>query len=222
MPPKAPNRRGRSAKAALSREAVLEAALTVVRQEGLRALSMRRLAAELDTGAASLYVYFANRDELVAATFDQVVGTVETEPADPERWREQTVDLLVRSREVMERHPGIALVAVAAIPTGDNAMRGADALMGYLRAGGFSDSAVAWAADVLFLYVTAAALENTVRADDGHNVRDEMSERFTNLSAEEYPTLAALGPALVSGEGEDRFRFGLELMLNGLAHTRAG
>ena len=87
------SRRDRPAKPALSREAIVDAALAIVRAEGIDALTMRRLAQTLDTGPASLYVYVANRDELWDLVFDEAIGSIETEPTDPARWREQVHDL---------------------------------------------------------------------------------------------------------------------------------
>src|SRR4051794_14333618 len=63
-PPAPRSRRERPAKPPLSREAIVAAALDIARTEGVEALSMRRVAQALDTGAASLYVYVADRREL--------------------------------------------------------------------------------------------------------------------------------------------------------------
>src|SRR3984957_2935756 len=68
--------RARPAKAPLSESAIVDVALAITRAEGLDAVTMRRVAAELDTGAASLYVYVRNRDELLRAMLDRVAGTV--------------------------------------------------------------------------------------------------------------------------------------------------
>src|SRR3954451_22270271 len=104
-----PSTRDRPAKAPLSREAVIEAGLGVLRAEGLDRVTMRRVAEALDTGAASLYVYVSNRQDLLDQVFDAVVGEVDlgAEP-DPGRWREQLVELLTDMRKVMDRYPGIA------------------------------------------------------------------------------------------------------------------
>jgi len=87
-PPAPRSRRERPAKPPLSRDAIVAAALEIARTEGIEALSMRRVAQALDTGAASLYVYVADRDELHALVFDAAIGTIEIEPTDPARWRE--------------------------------------------------------------------------------------------------------------------------------------
>ena len=86
--PMARSTRDRPAKAPLSREAVVDAGLSVLRRAGLDAVTMRAVAAELDTGAASLYVYVANRDELLNQMFDAVASEVDLGPEpDPACWR---------------------------------------------------------------------------------------------------------------------------------------
>src|ERR687885_131187 len=115
--------RDRPAKSPLSVDAVIDAGLRVLRKEGIDAVTMRRVAAELDTGPASLYVYVENRQDLLNKMFDTVAGEVDiSEPPDPKRWREQLVELVTRIRDAMDRHPGIARVPLANIPTGPNAM----------------------------------------------------------------------------------------------------
>src|SRR5437868_7678511 len=103
--------RDRPAKAPLSRDAVIDAGLRILRAEGIDAVTMRRVASELDTGAASLYVYVENREDLLNQMFDAVVGEVDlADEPDPRRWREQLVAILTASRDAMDRHPGIARV----------------------------------------------------------------------------------------------------------------
>jgi len=68
--------RDRPAKAPLSEEAIVDAALAILKAEGLEAVSMRRVAAALDTGAGSLYVYVDGRDGLLEAMFDRIIAAV--------------------------------------------------------------------------------------------------------------------------------------------------
>ena len=60
------SRRNRPAKAPLSRDLIVSTALEILERDGLSGLSLRRIATALDTGAASLYVYLANLNELHA------------------------------------------------------------------------------------------------------------------------------------------------------------
>ena len=100
--------RDRPAKAPLSEEAIVDAALAILRAEGLEAVSMRRVAAALDTGAGSLYVYVDGRDGLLEAMFDRITAAVKLETPDPSRWRAQLHDLLERLRAELVTHPGMA------------------------------------------------------------------------------------------------------------------
>ncbi|HEY4094933.1 MAG TPA: TetR/AcrR family transcriptional regulator [Baekduia sp.] len=220
------SRRDRPAKPALSREAIIDAGLEILRSEGVDALSMRRVAQALDTGPASLYVYVANRAELHALLFDAAAGTVEVEPTDPARWREQLLDLVTRMTRLMsEEYPGIAKMAMATIPTGENALRITESMLSLLKAGGVSDQAAAYAADLISMYATAIAYEQslyaTQYADPDHQEREvqRIAAHFRYLSADKYPTMTALAPFLTRGDGHERFLLGLDVIINGLLAT---
>jgi AcrR family transcriptional regulator len=226
--PRSRSRRDRPAKAALSREAIVEAGLKILRTEGFDALSMRRVAQELDTGPASLYVYVANRDELQALLFDAAIGTIEIEETDPARWREQLHALFTRMTTMMaEEYPGIAIMGMATIPTGDNALRLSESMMSLLRAGGAEDQAIAYAADLLSMYATAIAYEQSLyreRYKDPDFAEHELArvlERFRDIPADRYPTMASVAPLLTRGDGHERFALGLDILINGLLATPA-
>jgi AcrR family transcriptional regulator len=220
------SRRERPAKPPLSRDAIVAAALEIARTEGVEALSMRRVAQALDTGPASLYVYVSDRDELHALLFDAAAATVKTEPVDPDRWRQQLKDLGRRMVKMMaEDFPGIAKLAMSHIPTGDNVMRLAESMLALLKAGGASDQAAAYAADLLSLYVTAIAYEEslyrTLYSDPDHEQREveALAQRFATLDPARFPTMATLGPELTRGDGEERFELGMDVLINGLLAT---
>jgi AcrR family transcriptional regulator len=216
--------RDRPAKPPLSREAVVAAGLTVLRRAGLDAVTMRAVAAELDTGAASLYVYVANRQELLDQMLDAVAREVDVGPEpDAARWREQFEALMTRVREALDRHPGISRVALANIPTGTGAMRLAERMLGILRAGGVPDQSAAWFIDAVFLYVDAASLERSIvaEADDPEAAIEHARERFEQVEASEFPNMASLTSELFSGDADERFAFGLRLMIEGLRHVSA-
>ena len=135
---------------------------------------MRRVAAALDTGAASLYVYVSGREGLLQAMLDRVTATVELEPPDPARWRAQLHSLLRRLHQALVAHPGMAALTLADPPTSETVLLLAENLLGILLAGGLDPQDAAWACDILVLLVTAVASEDDVRraharADDGEH-----------------------------------------------------
>src|SRR3954447_13719655 len=100
--------RGRGIPRNLSRERIVTAALTLVRESGVSMLSMRRLAADLDATVAITYHYFPNKAAVVEAVADVVVDAVLATDNPRADWRERLLNLmLVQDRELL-RHPGIA------------------------------------------------------------------------------------------------------------------
>src|SRR4051794_14565435 len=104
--------RGRGLPRNLSRERIVEAALTLVREQGVAGLSMRKLAAELDATVAVTYHYFPNKSAVVDAVSDLVVTQI-LAVDDPSRpWRERVLNLMLAQDRVLLEHPGIARVLV--------------------------------------------------------------------------------------------------------------
>src|SRR6202451_2217076 len=117
--PRIGSRRERPAKPALSRAGIVAAALTVMRAEGLDRVTMRRLAAELDTGAASLYVYVRNTAELHAAMLEELLGQIDLSPVTaPGDWRERLIAVLTSHTAILFEPPGLGQSAVGARASG--------------------------------------------------------------------------------------------------------
>jgi AcrR family transcriptional regulator len=214
--------RDRPAKQPLSESAIVDAALAITQAEGMDAVTMRRVAAALDTGAASLYVYFRNRDELVSAMLDRAAEAIPLVTPEPGRWREQIHALLGSFLAALETYPGLAAALPAEPPTTENALAGAENLFGILLAGGIAPQDAAWALDILALIVTATAAEADVRRAAGRTgagldeMVDLMRTTFSALPPERFPLLVAHTAELTTGEGEDRFGFAVDTFLDGL------
>jgi AcrR family transcriptional regulator len=215
--------RDRPAKSPLSEAAIVEAALALTRSEGLAAVTMRRVAAELDTGAASLYVYVRNRDELLIAMLDRATSTIALVEPDPEHWRAQIQNLLGNSLEALASYPGLAGALPVEPPTTQNTLAFVENLLGILLAGGITAQDAAWACDILNTIVTATASETDLRHAAGHTTgtfRSAAVERmyavFASQPPERYPNVVAHASELVAGEGDDRFRFAVDTFLDGL------
>jgi AcrR family transcriptional regulator len=212
--------RDRPAKAPLSKEAIVDAALAILKSEGLAAITMRRVATALDTGAASLYVYVANREDLLAEMLDSVTARVELEPPDASRWRDQLHGLLGRMRESFLAYPGIAALALADLPVTGAVLVMAENLLGILSAGGFAPQDAAWTCDILVLLVQAVASEDDAhRAAGGKPFSDQVNElraTFDRLPADRFPMLSTHAAEMVSGDREERFRFAIDVVLDGV------
>jgi AcrR family transcriptional regulator len=219
VPDRPRSTRDRPAKPPLSEDVIVDAALRILRQEGLDAVTMRRVATELDTGPASLYVYIGGRDELRRAMLGRVAGAVPLEEPEPARWREQVHALLSGWLRAMESHPGIATVALGDPPTTEGTLVGAEYLLTLLLVGGVTPEDAAWALDILPLITTAAAVETAVQMERGSSEAEtvqRLNDAFTNLPADRFPNMARHAGLLTTGTGEERFTYAIDVFLDGL------
>ena len=75
---------------ALSRDKIVDAALRLMDREGLQGVSMRKLAQELDAGAATLYWHVGDKEQLLGLMLDRIVGESQVVEPDPEHGRSRS------------------------------------------------------------------------------------------------------------------------------------
>ena len=212
--------RDRPAKAPLSVDAIVDAALSILKSEGLAALSMRRVAAALDTAAGSLYVYLAGRDALLEAMFDRIMASIELPVPDPSRWRHQLHSLMTRLRDTLVSYPGITAATMVDPPQTEATLDVLENLLGILLAGGIDPQDAAWTADILAAQVTYAAIEAELRHRDPTSMADEITANFARLSTDRFPLITRYATQLVAGDPDARFRFAIDAVTdNALARA---
>ena len=219
------SRRGRPAKAPLSRESIVAAGLRVLDSEGLAAMTMRRVARELDTGAASLYVYVDNRDDLLAAMVDSELAAV-VYPTTGD-WRDRITALVTSQIAALTRHRGLAVAALGAIPDSPNASLVGEYLLTAVLESGVDQRTAAWAVDLIVLWTSATAAEQTIndqRGADGLLEADyvqRIKEYYDALDPTLHPSTRAMRDLLLSGSDAERAAWGLSVILNGILATPA-
>jgi AcrR family transcriptional regulator len=226
---------GRPVRTPLTRDEIVQAALRIVRVEGIDAASMRRVAAEFETGPSSLYAHVANKDELLQLMFDEMCGTITVPVPDPARWQEQIKELARACYQAMLDHNDLARAALATVPTGPNAMRVSEAMLALMLAGGVPARIAGWALDRIFLYITADAYELSIwrghvssAGTDKETFLEQLSSDlqayYAELPEETYPHLRKHAAEIVGDiNGTDRFEFGLDMIVGGLSrHVPAG
>lgn len=216
------SRRERPAKPALSYEGIVATAVALMRSEGLQRVTMRRLAQELDTGPASLYVYLANTAELHAAILEDLLGAVDLAPARAGGdWRQRLADLLGRYTLVLFEHPSLAQSALVARPSGANYLALVETVLALLHEGGVPDGQAAWGVDVLLQVATATAAEQSTRdrSAAAEDERHALLDALRRVTAQSHPRIAALGPDLTSGTPEQRLAWIFRVVINGAQVT---
>ena len=223
------SRRERPAKPALTREWIVATAFELVQSEGLHRLTMRRLAQHLDTGAASLYVYVRDIEELHAAVLDLLLAEVDTTVVEPPvdrpdasgRWRERLWSLTRSYIHVLYEQPALARVALVTRLSGPHYLAIVDAALGLLAQAGLDAARASWAVDALLLLATATAVEQGTRAGtpNAEQQHEALIAEVEAAQPQELPHIAALGHELFSGPGAGRTRWAFDALLNGALTT---
>jgi AcrR family transcriptional regulator len=199
----------------LSRDRILQAALVLADQDGVEALSMRRLGQALGVEAMSLYKHVADKDAILDGIADLVSEEMEV-PSPDLPWREAIRRSAISAHEALRRHPWAGTVLESRLNPGPARLRYLDAFVGTLRGAGFELPVVARAFMALDSHTYGFTLqEAALPFDDGSGaaIADEMAAR---VFADGYPNLFAMAGLAATGEPMLDFEFGLDLLLDGL------
>jgi AcrR family transcriptional regulator len=201
----------------LTRDAIVDAALVLLERDGIQGLSMRRLAQELDAGAASLYWHVGDKEELLGLLLDRIVGEAEVPDPDPDDWQGAVKELARAARRHLSRRRDAAQLSLGRVPAGPNSLPVLERNLAVLAASKLPQRVIAYAADMFALYVGAFAFEESISAGPGEQATPEqLGEYFRSLPPADFPTIARLADDLVAGGPDERFEFAIELLVRGL------
>jgi AcrR family transcriptional regulator len=219
-----PEPRGRGRAATLSLEQIADVALATADAEGLDAVSIRRIARELGSGAMSLYHYFDSRDELLDLMADRVAAEMLV-PDLPGDWRAALRAIAHQSRETFRRHPWLHSALQGSPRLTPNLLRHIE--QSSQTVAGLADEGV----DPALLTAIVVAVDDytigfTVReaaVEDPQNraagVADRLQEPHLRalLESGEFPLLSQFIAGGQDLQIEDRFELGLDWLLDGFA-----
>jgi AcrR family transcriptional regulator len=211
-------------RARLTRERVLEVAMTHADDGGLEALTMRRLADDLGVAPMALYRHVANREDLVDGLIDAVYREIEPPPADGD-WKAAMRRRAIALRDVLARHRWAIGLMESRTNPGPANLRHHDAVIGSLRAGGFEMADVAHAYSLLDAYIYGFALTKmNLPFDETSDIPGVAQEMLEPFPVNEYPNLTAFitDHAMQPGyDFADEFEMGLDVILDALERDRA-
>jgi len=205
-------------------EALTDAALAVLERDGLDALSMRKVAAELGVQAPSLYWHVRHKEELLDLVADALFRDVEPPPLEGD-WRARTATLATAYRTfLIGRRDAVRLLGGRFV-VGPHSARALELILSTLREAGFSAADAAHAMYlVMVVYVQGFVLQEMIPMSAAHALgaspeesMEIIADRIRALPADQFPYLVASQDLLTMLNLEDRFRFGLDRILDGLA-----
>jgi AcrR family transcriptional regulator len=216
--------RGR-ARATVTREEIVEAALAVADDAGFDAVSMRNVAERLGVGAMTLYHHVPSKDDLLDLMFDEIMGELLVPEPLPTDWREAITAVSRRTREAWRRHPWIASSIGERSAFGPNSMRHVEQSLAAIEGLGLSgqEAVVVLGAvdDYVLGHTTRQIGQEAALGRDGIDAdewREAMEPYWRDmLETGDYPRLAGLVDVEWEFLNEERFELGLGWILDGIA-----
>ena len=208
----------------LSRERVILEGVAVADENGIGALTMRRLAHRLQVEPMSLYHHVANKDQILDGMVDVVFREIEL-PRSGVGWQTAMRHRAGSARDALRRHPWAVGRMESRANPGPATLRHHDAVIGCLRAAGFSIELTAHAFSAIDSYLYGFAIQELNLPFHTPEEIAAMAVTFLEqFPATEFPHLAELttGHVMLPGyDYGDEFEFGLALILDGLERARA-
>jgi AcrR family transcriptional regulator len=217
----------------LGRSDIVDVSVTIADSEGTEAVSMRRIAKELQVGVMSLYWHIESKEELHQLMLEAVQAEIEAADASGD-WRADLTVYARNTRAAMHRHPWAIDYIGGGPPSGPNDARNADQLIAALDGLGLDVKTTLWALMTVSTYVIGAALreiqeirwERVAEDTMSRMAEGDVAEMFAEFdrrvhSAGRYPHLVKILDAGIDPDAaetrDERFEFGLSCVLDGIA-----
>jgi AcrR family transcriptional regulator len=218
----------------LSRAEIIKAAIAVADAEGPDAISMRRIARELNAGAMSLYWYVGSKEELLDLMLDSIEAEIEV-PEPSGDWRADLGAFAHRTRAAMSRHRWAMEFIGSRPPSRPNDVRNLERLLGMLDGTGVDDARVIMG---IFMTVATFVIGAVMREAQEIRFQREQEQAEANLTDEEiraereryrkwfeasgrYPRITRLMESGIDPDDpatrDERFQFSLDCVLDGIA-----
>jgi len=206
----------------ISRAQVLHAALAIVDQEGVEALSMRRLGRALDRDPMAVYRYAETKTALLDGVVELVLSELTVDATD-EDWQSQLREVARRFRAIAVAHPHVVPLLVTrplATPLAlrpHGTLRPLEATLALLVRSGFRDVDALHVYRLFFGFLDGHILNELQELVDNPEETDDLLRLgLHRLPIKEFPLLRALAPALASYDGAAELERGLDILLSGL------
>ena len=234
----APPRPSRGSKPTMSREDIVQAAISVADQNGLAALTMYAVAERLGFTTMALYRYFPNKEALIDASVDAAMGTPPPRSGPGEGWRQEVIAWAYAKRAMLCARPWLAELPFVAAPHGPNWLSWHEALLEALADTRLSPEDLMDMLSVVHAYVSGASdTAISLARARSRGMADELWAQAVGrdlcraIHNPRYPRLSAILTSQSGGISEvsplparagkprtmdESFHFGLERVLDGI------
>ena len=210
---------------ALSKERIVEAAIEILDAHGENALTFRALTARLATGAGAIYWHVANKNDLLAATTNDVIARVMTEVAGGAEPRQAIRAIALGVFDAIDAHPWVG-AQLSREPWHSAMLQIFEGIGEQLGALGVPERAQFDCASALLNYILglagqyAAGSRLLPRGTDRTAFLAAFAAQWAQLDPAEYPFVRQVAPQLPEHDDREQFVAGIDLILAGIGTVR--
>ncbi|MEN2417812.1 TetR/AcrR family transcriptional regulator C-terminal domain-containing protein [Streptomyces rimosus] len=209
------SKRARGERAGLSRQRVLDAALALVDRDGLAALSMRRLGADLGVEAMTLYHYVPNKDALLDGLVERVFEQAAPLTADGARWRPALERYAGSLRRTLLRHPAVLPLAMSRPAVTPQTLGAVESGLRMLRDAGFPLGRALDVLNALTVFVIGHAAVEAATARVNEQGAPGSTAYLAQLDTDRFPLLVEAGRGGHGADDAARFDHAVRALLAG-------
>jgi AcrR family transcriptional regulator len=212
----------------LTRERIVAAAVELIEREGVDAVSMRRLAAELGSGVMSLYNHVPSKDALLDGVAEQVMSGIDFSSEPGAGWEDQVRAQARAFRQIARAHPRCTMVVVSRPNASATGLRPIEHALATLRGAGFAGDEAVRIVRAFVAYIVGSLLREVGVAPSlaqpqhqpARPPHDAPPVRQHRLNPAEFPQVTDLTAELMHKDHDADFEFGLELLVRAVADLR--
>lgn len=220
----------------LTRERIVAAAIELIEREGVDAVSMRRIAAELGSGVMSLYNHVPSKDALLDGVAEQVMSGIDFSSEPGASWEDQVRAQARAFRQIARAHPRCTMVVVSRPNASATGLRPIEHALATLRGAGFAGEEAVRIVRAFVAYIVGSLLREVgvapsvaqpqpqpqmqPRPQPVRSRDDASGARQHRLDPAEFPQVTNLAAELMHKDHDADFEFGLDLLVRAVADLR--
>jgi AcrR family transcriptional regulator len=212
----------------LTRERIITAAVDLIEREGVDAVSMRRIAAELGSGVMSLYNHVPSKAVLLDGVAERVLSGIDFTTEPGASWQDQVRNQARAFRHIARAYPRCTMVVVSRPANSPTALAPIEHALATLRGAGFGAEDAVRVVRVFIAYIVGALLRE-VGVSPGLEPQRPLSQDPAVLAADrpslhvdpaEFPQVVGMSDELMQRDHDADFEFGLDLLVRAVAELR--
>ncbi len=211
----------------LTRERIISAAVELIEREGVDAVSMRRIAAQLGSGVMALYNYVPSKSALLDGVAERVMSGIDFTVDPDASWEDQVRTQARAFRHALRAFPRCALVTVSRPATSAAELRPMEHALTLLRSAGFSDEDAVRVVRMFIGYIVGSLLREVGVAPGlvpqrplGHDQAVLEADRPVGLNPAEFPQVTSMSAEIMHRDHDTDFEFGLNLLVHAISELR--